>query len=62
MLDTERNLILYISPKQRTDVGSIPARIPSGVFFNTCLKNPVTANVIVMSQLRVAACHSSDKT
>jgi len=35
--DSERNLILYIFPKQRTDVGSIPARIPDGVFFNSCL-------------------------
>ncbi len=35
--DAERNLILYIFPKQRTDVGSIPARIPDGVFYNSCL-------------------------
>jgi hypothetical protein len=28
MLDTERVLILYIFPKQRTDEGSIPIRMP----------------------------------
>ena len=31
--DCERNLILYIFPKQRTDVGSIPIGTPDGQFY-----------------------------
>ena len=33
--DTERNLILYIFPKQRTDVGSIPVRMPPVIALQT---------------------------
>ena len=42
MPDCERNLILHIFPKQRTDVGSIPIGIPDGLFYNTGLKEPVS--------------------